>query len=130
MKIEEIEEKARQEAKNYKTIYSEDFTMSDMLSRPQDVSKQSIKDVYFCLKEKHYRDGFTNGAKWGIEHEWHDLRKNPNDLPPKKTWCSLTVVNQIGTPCHYNYDKSCWQNWSFIDIETPIAWCELPHFKE
>lgn len=62
--------------------------------------------------------------------EWHDLRKNPNDLPEKINFISKTVVNQIGTPCHYNYDLKCWQNWSYIKIDTPIVWCEIPKFKD
>lgn len=151
MKIEEFEKKARQEAKNYKTIYSEDFTMSDMLSRPQDVSKQSIKDVYFCLKEKHYRDGFTDGAKWGMEHEWHDLRKDPNDLPKcEEKQQIIFYVKEFNTDiekdtshfCLGFFAKSFMNDDLKVFIERSkgyecehlsqevIKWCELPQFKD
>lgn len=96
-----------------------------------------------------YTDGFKDGAEYGynkgfefgvksnekvnqiVTNEWHDLRKNPNDLPENMGGgLSRTVVNQIGTPCHYSYDFKCWQNWSYIKIETPVAWCDIPKFKE
>lgn len=69
------EGKARQKARGYDTEYAEDFTMSDMLSRPQDFDKRGIKDVYLCLKEKHYRDGYLDGLVEGRKESiiWHDI---------------------------------------------------------
>lgn len=72
---------ARQKARGYDTEYAEDFTMSDMLSRPQDFDKRSIKDVYLCLKEKHYRDGYLDGLAEERKGKWHDLKKDSTDLP-------------------------------------------------
>ena len=76
-----------------------------------------------------YKHGFLAGLKAG-RPQWHDLRENPNDLPERISTLSKTVINQIGTPCHYNYELQCWQNWSYIKIETPIAWCEIPTFDK
>ena len=74
---------------------------------------------------------FLAGLKAG-RPVWHDLRKNPSDLPKRmrKSILSRTVLNQIGTPCHYNYELECWQNWSYIEIDTPVAWCEIPTFDK
>lgn len=77
-----------------------------------------------CEKAECYIAGLAEGKP-----KWHDLRKTPNDFPPRIKKISETVINEFGTPCFYNFEKSCWQNWSYIDIETPIAWCELPEFE-
>lgn len=75
------------------------------------------------------KQSFRDGAKWGTEHaiEWHDLRKNPDDLPKEK-----------GTYWVYcyslGYEKLCYMavpydvGWGTLD--KVIAWCELPKFKE
>lgn len=120
------EEKARQKARCYDTEYSEDFTMSDMLSRPQDFNKQSIKDVYLCLKEKHYRDGYLDGLTEG-KPKWHDLRKDPNDLPRENgkyiIYIKVSEKRTITDTCDFF-------NGYFGQYIKPIAWCELPKFEE
>lgn len=75
-------------------------------------------------------DCFNAGAKWGMEHaiEWHDLRKDPNDLPKEngEYWCKL----ENG---HYDFriyylDSLFYKShWEELGI---IAWCELPKFEE
>lgn len=93
---------------------------------------QSIEgDDCVIIKDREERkEAFLAGLKAG-RPQWHDLEENPNDLPEElKLRLSRTVVNQIGTPCHYNYELQCWLNWSFIPIETPIAWCEIPTFDK
>ena len=81
------------------------------------------------VQEEDVKQAFLDGLKAG-RPKWHNLRKNPDDLPKRLNFMSETVVNQIGTPCHYNYEQECWQNWSFIEIETPVAWCEIPTFTD
>lgn len=82
-----------------------------------------------------FQEFWAEGAKWGIANaiEWHDLRKDPNDLPKladKRFPWSITVVNQDGEACEYNYRCSRWQNCLASEIDVPIAWCELPIFKD
>lgn len=88
-------------------------------------SMDTMQIEYYC------RRAFLAGLKAG-RPVWHDLRKNPNELPKRmrKSILSRTVLNQIGTPCHYNYELECWQNWSYIEIDTPIAWGEIPTFDK
>ena len=88
----------------------------------------SAKDKSHAYRLGRY-DGFLAGLKAG-RPQWHDLEKDPNDLPERIATCSKTVINQIGTPCHYNYALECWQNWNNTEIETPIAWCEIPTFDK
>ncbi|MCQ2053164.1 MAG: hypothetical protein MJZ03_04435 [archaeon] len=75
-----------------------------------------------------YLDGLAEGKP-----KWHDVRKDPNDLPKLADTCftwSITVANQNGEACIYNYRRSCWQTCLFTKIDEPIKWCELPKFKE
>lgn len=54
--------------------------------------------------------------------KWHDLRKNPNDLP--KVY--RAVLNQAGMITTYDPDRG------FLGLEGigVIAWCEIPNFND
>lgn len=92
------------------------------------------KDVCYCTynEEKIYKDGYIAGAKEnGIE--WHDLRKNPNDLP-KRDGEYLTNIGVLV------FDSSLDNRWctllceacDFYEevIDEVIAWCEIPSWRE
>lgn len=79
--------------------------------------------------------GFTEGKKDAIQ--WHDLRKNPNDLPEDGTEVMFITKRERetltgtykngggeGTPIFDTFGIA------FYDIEDVIAWCKLPKFKE
>lgn len=97
--------------------------------------EDAIEDC--CLTCKRTNEDFKAGAKWGMEHEWHDLRKDPNDLPEDCTKVMFITKNGRqtltgtykngggeGTPIFDTFGIA------FYDIEEVIAWCELPKFKE
>ena len=83
------------------------------------------------------RAAYIAGAKENAP-VWHDLRKNPDDLPPKETeHLSETVIATIGKggfEAFYNYLENRWEaNISglvFEDMRGIIAWCEIPKFEE
>ena len=62
--------------------------------------------------------------------KWHDLRKDPNDLPEPYT----TVLDENSDKVEYiGYGK--WQVYSeyyerYSEVDPPIAWCKTPTFKE
>ena len=62
--------------------------------------------------------------------KWHDLRKDPNDLPEPYT----TVLDENSDKVEYiGYGK--WQVYSeyyerYSEVDPPIAWREIPTFKE
>ena len=70
--------------------------------------------------------------------EWHDLRKNPDDLPEiDDTVIAMTkngkyVINKMDYPtdCHGTLlsNRAEW-NGSYNVRESIIAWMELPQFK-
>lgn len=71
---------------------------------------------------------------------WHDLRKNPNDLPQKVGDYIVALDYQTETfstsLLEYNIDededdiKLCWFDSEYNKFDNAIAWCEIPKFKE
>ena len=73
-----------------------------------------------------FKDGFLAGLKVARQEMWHDLRKNPNDLPQD---CAL---NQDGKRVLYDHINKVWRNDDADEYicDDPIAWCEIPTFEE
>lgn len=57
---------------------------------------------------------------------YHDLRKNPNDLPED----TYDVLDQAGYKVHYNFFQNVWVNEKDEIDNHVIAWCEVPKFEE
>lgn len=80
------------------------------------------------MNDKRKIKAFIAGLAEGRKEKWHDLRKDPNDLPKEQ-----------GEYRVYFYDSELKANrnvnWHFygkvwgcrLDV---IAWCELPKFEE
>lgn len=97
-----------------------------------------VKDWGFYVARDSFNDvnnlvvkSFQDGAKWGMEHaiEWHDLRKNPEDLPKAKERRMYRVIYSnpaINEPCLWYLPNL--KSWSHS--LSVIAWCELPKFKD
>lgn len=71
------------------------------------------------------------------KYRWHDLRKNPDDLPPEELFFkSLLCVNDQGyylTDCdlHYSEDAGWFESESDgVYITNVIAWREIEPFEE
>lgn len=98
-----------------------------------------------------YLDGYEQGyedcrhyAHDYYKPKWHDLRKNPSDLPTKEDItirCVLSNGNEVICKTDWyepaedeiGYGKIIIQfycNDDWIDTNDVIAWCELPKFKE
>lgn len=78
-------------------------------------------------------EAFLAGLKAG-RLIWHDLRKDPNDLPLRR--CIDNNSNVVGLFRHSWDKKSTWYRYDFEEgawcqMETePIAWCEIPKYTE
>lgn len=57
--------------------------------------------------------------------QWHDLRKDPNDLPKE----IRTVLDEAGDRFYYFRGHFYYENDLRFDCQ-PIAWCEIPQFEE
>lgn len=74
------------------------------------------------------KEGFLAGLKAARKEKWHDLRKNPKDLPD----ACLNIVNQDGEKVRYDYVNEVWRTDDANDYicDDPIAWCEVPTFTD
>lgn len=66
-----------------------------------------------------YLDGLVDGRK----EQWHDLRKDPKDIPNSMR----NVWTNVG-PSYYDIADHCWRD-DFGRTQGVIAWCE-PKFEE
>ena len=83
-----------------------------------------------ALMQEAYKDGFLEGLKAG-RPQWHDLRKDPNDLPKEDKQYLCLIKSWVGggkvyACLIYNTQYHSWQE-SYGDV---IAWCEEPQFEE
>lgn len=83
----------------------------------------SAKDKNHAYRLGRY-DGFLAGLKAG-RPQWHDLRKDKNDLPKDERW----VGNQNGYPCYFDKTKKQWFT-AEIKYTYVYAWCEIPTFDK
>lgn len=86
----------------------------------------------------HIKLGYIAGAKEN-RVVWHDLRKNPNDLPQKVgdyivaikfkylKGCDTTILRYDEDE---DEDKLCWIDSEYTNCnDDVIAWCEIPKFR-
>lgn len=81
-----------------------------------------------CQRRKDRKQAFLAGLKARLQ--WHDLRKDPNDLPPKMVSnhnFSIEVLSDRGEIVCYNFHYCEWFYWR---RGKPIAWCEIPTFDK
>lgn len=102
-----------------------------------DVYRNDVCTIPYAYSAQKLEQAFIDGAKWGMEHaiEWHDLRKDTNDLPTeyKEVLVNLWDENNY---CIGSYNKK-YDEWEFDEFTLSsdrrfevIAWCELPQFKD
>lgn len=60
--------------------------------------------------------------------QWHDLRKDPNDLPDSERVVSLAVWG-VEKPI-FDFYRHSLKEWNYTPEGDAIAWCELPKFEE
>lgn len=81
--------------------------------------KTDPKPEYIRIEEAYVAGATENGI------QWHDLRKDPNDLPKD----SHTVQDEDGERFYYFRGQFYYESDRFYN-QKPIAWCEIPQFKE
>ena len=93
----------------------------------------------FHNTEEDYIKAFKDGAEFGYNkaNEWHDLRKNPEDLPPheesvKDLSVDVTVVARSArVTAFYDFKNRIWLDCHFWRLIPGVtAWCEIPEFVE
>lgn len=65
--------------------------------------------------------------------KWHDIRKDPNDMPPKEEESNFTikVFTNTGEIAFYTYYDNTWVcDFDGMHLSGIVAWTELPKFEE
>ena len=109
---EELKQKFSEFYKKRESFYESHKDMAE---------KIGFKDWQKNEMFQYYEKGATEN---GIQ--WHDLRKDPNDLP-KKNKSYWVYIDCLGNKIYRSIVwQGCWLGWNCI----PLAWCEEPQFKE
>lgn len=82
------------------------------------------KQIRMGITELAYQRGRMAG-KAEANRVWHDLRKEPNDLPHRN--CEVVSIHENG-----NKNILKWKNgeWTCAIVVPVIAWLEIPKFGE
>ncbi len=102
---------------------AEEYAEEHSFRVPYDGSNKFYDDTDF----KASKDGFLAGLKASVQ--WHDLRKDPSDLPKATT--PVLVILESGVPyvSWISSDKGWWFCTNYYTGEDKvIAWCEIPTF--
>ena len=81
------------------------------------------------------QDGYIKGYIAGATEngiQWHDLRKDPNDLPNDDRNVYVATLPPYKTKENvfdYHIDSWLGDDWFSSAVKDVVAWCE-PHFKE
>ena len=90
-------------------------------------------DCVILTDRKERKQAFLAGLREG-RPQWHDLRKDPNDLP-KDNDEKLCFYGKGKVVARYDSEYGCWETY-FNNLETVIpssviiAWCEIPTFDK
>lgn len=117
------EEMAEEYADRTRIVDENTRAGTDCISLVQDY-EGNIIDIHERIKQ-----AFLAGLKAG-RPQWHDLRKDPTDLPQKMMSnpnFSIEVLSDKGEIVNYNFHFCEWYYWR---RGKPIAWCEIPEYWE
>lgn len=109
------EEMAEEYADRTRIVDENTNAGTDCISLVQDYEGNYI-DIHERIKQ-----AFLAGLKAG-RPQWHDLRKDPKDLPKGHK----VVLNQVGMATQYDPNRG------FLGFGGAgiIAWCEIPTFDK
>ena len=75
--------------------------------------------------DENVEEAFLAGLKARLQ--WHDLRKDPNDLPKENTEVLIYCYGNVRQAFFRRFFKSLYGD---CRVEEVIAWCELPTFDK
>lgn len=85
---------------------------------------KNIIDFQFDLVQKAYVKGLELGLKANLL-QWHDLRKDPTNLPKKD--CEVITLHENGNKNIQKWENGNWTNAIVIPV---IKWYEIPKYEE
>lgn len=114
-------EELKQKAENF--IINR-YKLNECYREDNEETREYMRMDVHSQYEEEYQSYLAGATENGIQ--WHDLRKDPNDLPKdnKNVYVQYADGN-VGFDSWY--DNSRWFN---NDPSPIIAWCEITTFKE
>lgn len=115
MKEEQIEQKAEKYAEE---LIKHKMAKHDIFVKEE--AKKEIMDIYIAGAKE-------NGAVW------HDLRKNPKDLPRDNRdvyIATLSFYEEKENAFEYGFDSWNGEEWFITAASDVVAWRETPIFEE
>ncbi len=126
----------------YRNVFMSSDTVKSYPGFLEDMIKQVHKDT---LKEG--RECLKRWKQMACFSEWHDLSKNPNDLPKDDTKLYVVFIyiwdgnyrkygNYLPTICEWNKEWNRFEsmdklaNYGSRNLRNCHKWCELPLSKE
>lgn len=109
--------------------------MSDLISRisliedARETRKDVLWDRYTEADDKPF-DDLIKLCKRAERYRWHDLRKNPEDLPEKYKSVLVAFNAQCGIGYAVSERLDDAQSWSALCGMAPFAWREIEPFEE
>ena len=114
------------------TEEAEQFLRGVVEMTDEEMAEEWLDEKY--LKDmgvrKPCKEAYLAGLKAG-RPQWHDLRKDPYDLPESSIFHE--VLNQNGIKMYYDDILKKWNmyfNGEIVQAQTPVAWCEILKFEE
>lgn len=111
---------------------------NEMVEKYTEVSVNEYKDSLVDIDDidilrEAIAEAYIAGLKAG-RPQWHDLRKDPNDLPKDKDE-KLCLYEKGKVIARYDSEYNCWETYfngfeTVIPSSVIIAWCELPQFTD
>ena len=76
------------------------------------------------------KNSHLKGLAEGRKEKWHEVADG--DYPPcEKGNYTINVFTNSGHIAYYNYDDECWiAEPTSVEIDPPVAWCEIPKYEE
>ena len=83
-----------------------------------------------AIRKKNIMSAFLAGLKTGRQEKWHDLRKNPKDLPAENQ--EVLVYFTLPDKSKNDITLAEFENndFNYVDLQDVIAWYEIPNFRE
>lgn len=112
----------------------EDFTYEELSDEQQEKAYDFKKGAEFGYNRAFVEADFATIAYMqGAERyktKWHKVADG--DYPPsEKGGYTINVLTDCGNIAYYNYDLDCWvAEPASVEIDPPVAWCEIPKYKE
>ena len=94
----------------------------------EEIAEIYAKEVNSITIKQAYLDGLKAGRP-----QWHDLRKDPNDLPKNNAMVLTRLKNKrLKTSTFMENKFTIWNKDydTYTKLYDVIAWCEIPKFEE